>query len=176
MLNTIAKRYAKAVLGVLDSKELETLLQKLEIILFALKEAKFLDMMESPYIDFKTKQKILFDIAKVDEEKIQNLLSLILENKRIRVLPYLYEELQYFLNEKNKTYQGVIYAKEMLDSESVAKIQNKLAKHLNVTLELSCQELQRDEISLVVQGLGVEISFSNQRFLEGLKSHILKAI
>lgn len=176
MLSTIAKRYAKAILEVWETGELEALLQKLEIILSALKERKFLDMIGSPYTDFKTKQKFLFDIVGASDKKTQNFLSLILENKRIEVLPYLYEELQQFLNEKNKVYQGVIYAKEMLDSESITRIQNKLAKHLNVTLELSCQETQRDEIALVVHGLGVEISFSNQRFLENLKYHILKAI
>lgn len=176
MLYAVANRYNKAILKSWKFEELESLLEMFKTLEIALKNSKFLEIMHSPYILLEEKKKMLFNLINTQDKKIQNLLSLMLQNKRIEAIPYLCVLLQNHINEKNKTYQGVIYAKENLDKEAVARIQNNLARHFGVALDLICKQTQKDEISLIVEGLGMEISFSNQRFLEDLKTHILKAI
>lgn len=176
MLNTIAKRYLKAILKSWKNEELDSLLKELDTISLAMKNSKFFDILQSPYISFQQKQQLIFDIVKSKDPKLLNLLSLILENKRLEIMPHLCEELRVFISQSHNSYQGVIYAKEKVDKASISKIQDKLAKQLGIGLELIYQKTQKDEIALVIDGLDVEISFSNERFLEDLKSYILKAI
>lgn len=176
MLNTIAKRYLKAILKSWKTEDLDGLLKELEKIACATKNDKFSDLMHSPYVSFQDKQQLLLALIESKDKKVSNLLSLLLENKRLEVIPYLCEELKGFISQTHNFYKGVVYAKEKMNDAEVLKIRDSLAKRLNIGLELICQETHKDEIALVIDGLDVEISFSNERFLNDLKSHILKAI
>ena len=172
----VARRYVKAALKVWSNAELPALLENLEIVVQAMGDERLADGISSPFISTQDKCKWVLNFTHTQDKRMQNLLCLLIENQRLNVLPSFCEELRSHLNACNKTYHGVIYAKEMLQQDAIISIQKNLAKHLGVDLVLSCVQTQKDEISLVVEGLGVEISFSNERFLEDLKSHILKAI
>lgn len=176
MLNTIAKRYLKAILRSWKIEDLDDLLKELEKIALATRNDKFSDLIHSPYVSFQDKQKLLFTLIESKDKKILNLLSLLLENKRLEAIPYLCEELKGFISQTRNFYKGVVYAKEKMNDTEISKIRESLAKRLNIGLELTCKETHEDEIALVIDGLDVEISFSNERFLNDLKSHILKAI
>ncbi len=176
MLYTVAKRYSKAILQSWSFEELEGLLEKLRILEGGLKHARLIEILQSPYVAFDDKKTWLLGFFDSQDKRIEHLITLMLQNKRMDTLPYLCLILQNHLNEKNKTYQGVIYAKELLQDQALNTIRNNLARHLGVELDLLCKQTQKDEISLVVEGLGIEISFSNERFLEDLKNYILQAI
>ena len=172
----VARRYVKAALKVWSNAELGTLLENLELVAAALENEKFATALSSPSISTQEKCKWVLNLTRAQDKRVQNLLCLLVENKRLDALASICTELSNHLNACNKTYQGVIYAKEMLEQDAIISIEKNLAKHLGVELVLSYAPTQKDEISLAVEGLGVEISFSNERFLEDLKSHILKAI
>ena len=55
-------------------------------------------------------------------------------------------------------------------------IAKSLSSRLNVNLDLRQERAAIDGIRLSVEDLGVEISFSKERFFTDLTNHILKAI
>ena len=60
--------------------------------------------------------------------------------------------------------------------DSVLKeIENKFSQKLGVNLLLKQQIVENAGIKLVVEDLGVEVSFSQEKFINDLRNHILKA-
>ncbi|MCE3037846.1 F0F1 ATP synthase subunit delta [Helicobacter anatolicus] len=176
MLDSIAKRYVKAILQSWNFEQLEKLLKDLNLLQIACKTKDFQDAMHSPYLNFMQKQKMIFELVDSQDKQIHNLLSILLQNNRIEILPYIYDLIQQHIAFEKKVYHGDIYSKEELDEKIVASIQDKLARHFEVSLNLVQHRYEKDGISLKIEGLGVEISFSKERFFDDLKSYILKAI
>lgn len=75
-----------------------------------------------------------------------------------------------------KKYEAILYVAQELDSATISTMTNNLSKKLNVDIAIKQCLTKIDGIKLIVQDLGIEISFAKERFFENLKSHILKAI
>ncbi|CBG39694.1 F0F1 ATP synthase subunit delta [Helicobacter mustelae] len=177
MLSMVAKRYVKAILQTWDSlSELEGLFGNLQRLEIAWQNREFREMMQIPFLDFAKKREILLSLLETQDQKMQNFFNLLLENRRLECVPFICKALRSHISAQKKSYEGVIYSKENLDPQMLENIQKKLENHLSVELTLYQKNIDRDEISLNIQDLGVEISFSKERFFNDLKSHILKAI
>ncbi len=77
---------------------------------------------------------------------------------------------------RKKEYAATLTAKESLDTKTLEKIQDSLAKKLGVKLSIKQRLSEVDGIKLSVEDLGIEVSFSKERFSNDLKHHILKAL
>lgn len=176
MLNTIAKRYTKAILKSWTMQQLGELLETLNKVKIANEMNKFRELMQTPYLNFSKKQDMVLQIADTADHKTQNLISILLKNNRLDCVAYICDLLEEYISFQNKTYNATVFSREVLDKQIVENIQEKLANHLGVRLELKQEQIDKDGISLSIDGLGMEISFSKDRFFDSLKSHILKAI
>jgi len=76
----------------------------------------------------------------------------------------------------NNSYEGVGYTNVELDSSDLSSIQEKFAKKFDITLALTQNICDYDGIKVDIEGLGVEIGFSKDRFKSQMIEHILKAV
>ena len=79
------------------------------------------------------------------------------------------------LNRKNKEYIANLKVNEKYDEVVLKDIQDQFSKKLGVNLILKQELVDEVGIKLIVEDLGVEISFSQEKFIQDLRSHIMKA-
>ena len=118
----------------------------------------------------------MLDSLKNVDTKIQNFFRLIAQTDRILLIPYISNELEKRLLARKKEYAAVLVSKDELDNKTLERIQDSLAKKLGVKLSIKQELSGTDGIKLSVEDLGIEVSFSKDRFSSDLKNHILKAL
>lgn len=174
MLSIIAKKYTQALID--SGSDLHKALEILKGFSIMLKEKKNADILASPFITKAQKEQLLLtSIGKVDT-KLENFFRLLAEADRILLIPYISNELEKRLLAQKREYAATLVTKEELDSKTLEKIQSALAKKLGVNLSIKQNLSGIEGIKLSVEDLGIEISFSKERFSNDLKHHILKAL
>lgn len=176
MKDLIAKRYIKALASSATQKELEGMASLLGKLAGATAIAKFREIIESPYVECTQKvdfilQKILDDTASL---KFANFIKVLANHKRLDLFEELYVELSSYLAALNKEYIAQLFVKEAYSDSVLKEIENKFSQKLGVNLLLKQQIVENAGIKLVVEDLGVEVSFSQEKFINDLRNHILK--
>ena len=108
-------------------------------------------------------------------KKFANFIKVLAEHKRLDLFEELYNELSSYLATLNKEYIAQLIVGESYNEDVLKEIENKFSKKLGVNLLLKQQIVANSGIKLIVEDLGVEVSFSQEKFVNDLKSHILKA-
>lgn len=184
-MEKVIKNYLKAILDSWNMDELDALLAQLGMIATALQtkvssqSMQLLEILNSPYINQDKKYALLCDLAQDAaplDKRGKNLLNLLVEHSRIALIPVLHERLRLKMSERNKSYRALLYTPEALDRKMLDRIAQSLSKHFNIELNLEERISNKDRILLTIEGLDIEVSFSNERFFKNLKTHILKAI
>ena len=98
------------------------------------------------------------------DAKLQNFFRLLAEADRILLIPYISNELEKRLLARKKEYAAILTTKEDLDSATLEKIQSALANKLGVKLSIKQKLSGAEGIKLSVEDLGIEVSFSKERF------------
>lgn len=177
MKDLIAKRYVKALANTLSESELKEIASLLETLAKASGVTKFQEIIASPYV--AQIQKIDFILKAVLEDKATkkfvNFIKVLAEHKRLDLFGELYAELSTYLAALNKEYIAQLFVSESYDSNILKEIEEKFSKKLGVNLLLKQQIVDDLGIKLVVEGLGVEVSFSQEKFISDLRNHILRA-
>lgn len=176
MVEIVAKKYTKALITSLNDNDLKVFLKDLGEIVNVFSIEKFLDIIYSPCVSKSRKQNLLLELMGSDNGKIINFIKLLGEKDRFDILPFVYRELEAYIRRKNKSYIGLLYLNKKIESNVVEQIAKVLSGRFNVGLEIFQVEVQIEGIKLVIDDLGIEISFSRENFLNELKSYILKAI
>ena len=177
MEELIAKRYVKALKS---SSDLESM-KDMTIIFSALAESfkndKFLNIIDNPNVNVKDKLTILLDAVKAaNSSKINNFIKLLVENKRINILPAIANELQKDIANATKTYEGVIYSDTDIETKLIEDLSAGLSKKFNSKISLDAVKNDFNGIKVDVEGLGIEINFSKDRIDSQIIEHIIKAI
>lgn len=174
MFHIISKKYTQALMD--SVSDLDEALSILKGFSAVLKNKKNADIIASPFLSKAQKEQFLLEsIGKVDI-KLQNFFRLLAQSDRILLIPYISDELEKRLLARKKEYAAILTAKEDLDTKTLEKIQDSLAKKLGVKLSIKQKLSEVDGIKLSVEDLGIEVSFSKERFSNDLKHHILKAL
>lgn len=177
MKDLIAKRYIMALVASVSQGELEGIALLLRKLAEANTISKFKEIMESPYVA-KT-QKIEFVLDNILDNsanvKFVNFIKVLAEHRRLDLFGELYEELSSYLATLNKKYIAQLIVNESYENSILNEIESKFSKKLGVNLLLKQQVVANSGIKLVVEDLGVEISFSQEKFISDLRNHILKA-
>lgn len=177
MKDLIAKRYIKALASVVSQKELEEIVLFLGKLAGANSISKFRDIIESPYVS--TAQKVDFILKRVLDNsanaKFSNFIKVLAEHNRLDLFEELYSGLSSHLATLNKEYIAQLIVNEGYDESVLKEIESKFSKKLGVNLLLKQQVVASVGIKLVVEDLGVEVSFSQEKFVNDLRNHILKA-
>ncbi|TLD96030.1 F0F1 ATP synthase subunit delta [Helicobacter jaachi] len=171
---SIAKKYTQALIN--SSIKLDEMLNILKDLSSSLQDKKVMSIIASPFLNKTQKEQLLLESIGNVDVKIQNFFRLLVEEDRIQLIPYIAQELEKCLLARKKEYAATLVSKEELDSKTLDKIQASLAKKLGVKLSIKQKISGTDGIRLSVEDLGIEVSFSRERFSNDLKNHILKAL
>ena len=177
MEELIAKRYIKALKTSSDLESIKEMTTVFSALAESFKNDKFLNIIDSPNINIKEKSTILLDAVKeADSSKINNLIKILVENKRINIIPAIAQELQKDVANSTKTYEGVIYSDSSIDMKLIEDLSAGLSKKFNSKISLTAVKNDFNGIKVDVEGLGIEINFSKDRIDSQIIEHIIKAI
>ena len=129
MEELIAKRYIKALKNDVDSQVLENISSVFEVLAESFNNDKFVSIIANPEIAVKYKSEMLLEAVKpANSEKINNLIKLLVENKRITIIPAISKELKKDLANSSKTYEGSIYSDSDIDTKVIEELSKGLSK------------------------------------------------
>ncbi len=177
MEELIAKRYIKALKANADLDSMKEMTTVFSTLAQSFKNDKFLNIIDNPNVDVKEKSTILLDAVKqANSSKIDNFIKLLVENKRISIIPAIANELQKDIAHSTKTYEGVVYSDTNIDTKLIENLSAGLGKKFNATITLKSVKNDFNGIKVDVEGLGIEINFSKDRIDSQIIEHIIKAI
>ena len=175
MEEIIAKKYAQALIKTYDNATLKKLTEVLCEACKAFEVEKFRDIIHSPYVSKAKKKDLLLSLLD-NQKEFANFVDLLIQNARIEIMPFIAEILQKHLRSLQNQHKAILYANKNLDSGTIDSIAKSLSHRLGAKLSIEQSQAKIDGIRLVVEDLGVEISFLKKKFFDDLQSHILKAI
>lgn len=177
MKGLIAKRYIKALAASVSQQELEEIALLLKKLADASSISKFREIIESPYIASERKMEFILKhlLDNVGSVRFVNFIKVLEEHRRLDLFGELYAEVSSYLAAFNKEYIAQLIVAESYEDSVLKEIESKFSKRLGVKLVLQQKILANAGIKLVVEDLGVEVSFSKEKFITDLRSHILRA-
>lgn len=177
MKELIAKRYVKAFSMVATQEELNVAMYIFAKLSNAYGITKFQEIIKSPYIAIEKKVDfIIQDILENEiDSKMINFIKILAEHNRLDLFPELHKEIFSYVSSLKKEYIAFLVVNEDYGEARVKDFESKFSKKLGVNLLLEQKIVQEIGIKLVVEDLGIEISFSQDKFINDLKNHILRA-
>jgi len=173
----IAKRYVKALVSAMDQASLANTKTLFDALAGAFKEKAFADVMNDPDVDAAAKTAMLLAaVESAKSEAINNLIRLLVEKRRISIIPAIAEELRLTLAAVEKAYVGKVYSNTAVEASTLQALGADLGKKMDATITLTYVESDYDGIKVEVEDLGVEVGLSKSRMNAQLVEHILKAI
>jgi F-type H+-transporting ATPase subunit delta len=103
-------------------------------------------------------------------------MKLLVENKRIEIIPALAAELKKSLSNATKNYSGLVYSDSDIDSSVIEQLSSGLSKKFDSNISLTFIKNDFNGIKVNVDSLGIEINFSKSRINSQMIEHIVKAI
>lgn len=177
MEELIAKRYIKAMKDGIDASSMENIAAVFSALAESFKDEKFINIIENPDVSISDKSMILLDAVKsANSDRVNNFIKLIVENKRISIIPAIAEEMRKDLAQTTKTYEGIIYSDSNIDERVISELSSGLSKRFESMITLVHVQNDFDGIKVDVEDLGVEINFSKSRINSQMIEHIVKAI
>ncbi|MEA3228937.1 MAG: F0F1 ATP synthase subunit delta [Campylobacterota bacterium] len=177
MEELIAKKYIKAMTHGLDIAVVKNMTLIFSTLADSFKDEEFVNIINNPYVDDNDKLVILLESVKaVKSNELDNFIKLIVENKRINIIPSIAEEMRKNLAKETKTYQGVVYSDTAIDKRTVNELGKGLSKKFDSKITLTFVKNDFSGIKVDVEDIGVEINFSKSRINTQMIEHILKAI
>ncbi len=177
MEELIAKRYIKALRQGADSKSMQNMTVVFSALAEAFKDAKFVHIMDNPNVTKEQKLELLLAAVKpAESDSINTLVKVLVENKRINIIPALAEGMRKDSANSTKTYGGVVYSDSDIDAKIIEDLGKGLSKRFDSNISLEFIQNDFDGIKVNVEDLGVEINFSKTRIDSQIIEHIIKAI
>jgi F-type H+-transporting ATPase subunit delta len=177
MSKVIANRYVSALLDGVNVDEHKVYVEAFTGLSAGFESRKLADIINSSDIDVDKKASIFLEAVKsLNNQRINNLIKLLAEQKRLEIIPTIAEALSYELAKKENVYNGVISSKSSISDDEVTALAVSLGEKIGSKISLTYNATDYDGIKVEVKDLGVEVSFSKDRVRNDMISHILKAI
>lgn len=177
MQELIAKRYVKALIEAVGADSLENVSVIFDALSQQFSDAKFVQIMSSADIASTEKEAILIaSVEKSGSTELTNFIKLLVEQKRIDIIPAIAKALTKAIAKTNKQYTGTVYSDSDIDAASITGLSEGLSKKVDASVTLEFVKTDFDGIKVEVEDLGVEVNFSKTRLNTQLVEHILKAI
>jgi len=177
MEELIAKRYIKALLTDSDIAFAQAVTIVFEALANSFENEKFSKIIASSDVNADEKISLLLDIVKpVNSQKVDNFIKLLVENKRIDIIPAIAEELRKNLANMTKTYSGLVLSNTNIKAKTIKDLSKGLSEKYNSKIVLSFEKTDFNGIKVEVDDLGIEINFSKDRINSQIIEHIIKAI
>ena len=177
MEELIAKKYIKALKSNSDIASIENISIIFSTLAESFKNDKFVSIVANPNVSAKDKSEILLEAVKsAKSDKINNLIKLLVENKRINIIPAMAKELEKDIAKSTKTYNGLISSDSDISDSVLKELSTGLGRKFDSTISLTFIKNDFNGIKVEVEGLGIEIDFSKDRINSQIIEHIIKAI
>ena len=177
MEELIAKRYVKALKSIMDQDALSNSADIFSALSTQFGNTKFVEIMDNPDVEKSVKEAILLSsIVSAKSSEINNLIKLLVEKKRIDIIPAIANELRLEIARMTKSYQGKVFSDSDIDASALEGLSTGLGKKVDAMVVLEFIKSDFDGIKVEVEDLGIEINFSKNRLNTQLIEHILKAI
>ncbi len=177
MKELIAKRYIKALKSDFDLEIVQNISSVFDALADSFRDDKFVSIIDNPEVNAKVKSEILLEAVKpANSDKVNNLIKLLIENRRVSIIPVIAKELKKDIANTLKTYEGIIYSDSEIDAKVIDELGKSLSKKFNSTISFSFVKNDFNGIKVEVEGLGIEINFSKDRIDSQIINHIIKAI
>jgi len=176
MEELIAKRYIKAISSS-DATSIQNMANLFSVLAQSFNNPKFINIIENPNVSQGDKLEILLGaVSSAKSTQVDNLIKLLVENKRINIIPAIAQELKKEVAASTKTYQGTVYSDSEIDAKTIEELGNGLSKKYGSTISLEFIKDDFNGIKVDVEDLGIEINFSKTRINSQIIEHIVKAI
>ena len=177
MEELIAKKYIKALKAGSDLASMQNVSEVFSALADSFSDDKFASIIVNPHVSAKDKSDILLEAVKsAQSDMVNNLIKLLVENKRLNIIPAIAKELKKDIANSTKTYDGVIYSDSDIDAKVITELGNGLNKKFDSTISMTFVKNDFNGIRVEVEGLGIEINFSKDRIDSQIIEHIIKAI
>jgi len=177
MEELIAKRYVKALKSLMDQDALSHAADIFSALATQFSDAKFVDIVDNPDVENSFKESLLLSaVEHANSSAINNLIKLLVEKKRIDIIPAMANELRLEIARMTKNYHGIVFSDSDIDASTIEGLSVGLGKKVDATVALEFIKTDFDGIKVEVEDLGLEINFSKNRLNAQLIEHILKAI
>lgn len=177
MEELIAKRYIKALTSGSDVASIENMTTIFTALAQSFNNDKFVSIVNNPNVNSNDKLNILLDAVKsANSNSINNFIKLLVENKRIEIIPAIAAELKKSLSDATKSYKGLVYSDSDIDSSVIEQLSSGLSKKFDSNISLTFVKDDFNGIKVNVESLGIEINFSKTRINSQIIEHIVKAI
>jgi len=177
MEELIAKKYIKALTDDFDIESIQNSADIFSVLADSFTDEKFKSIIISPLVSSSDKESILLDAIKsASSDKINNFIKLLVENKRLDIIPAIAKELKKDIANSTKTYTGIIYSDSDIELKVLEELSHGLSAKFNSTITLLFVKNDFNGIKVEVAGLGIEISFCKDRIDSQIIEHIIKAI
>jgi len=177
MNELIAKKYVQGLYKTLNAKSLESAAEALDALSEALSKDNNIMILNAPDVTQEQRTDILISALKGTKSKeLENLIKLVVENKRIELIPEIAIVLKKLIANKQRKYTGLVYSDSKIDTKVLKELGDGLGKKFDSKITLSYIKSNFDGIRVDVEDLGIEISFSKSRINKQIVEHILKAI
>lgn len=177
MEELVAKRYVKALKEGNDIASMEALSDVFSVLSDSFKDEKFVNIVTNPNVTAEDKSNILLEAVKpANSEQLNNFVKLLVQNRRIQIIPAISAELKKDIANSTKTFEGTVYSDSDLDSKVISDLSSGLSKKFDSTISLNFVKSDFNGIKVSVEGLGIEINFSKDRIDNQIIQHIIKAI
>lgn len=173
----IAKRYITALRNSVSAEDFEVFATIFSALAAEFKNEKFVQIVTSPNVSKEQKSGLLLGIvASAQSNELNNLLSLLVENGRVSIIPTMAEAMRKQIACSSNSYSGKVYSDSELDSKTIDSLAYGLHQKMDAVISLDFVKSDYNGIKVEVEDLGVEINFSKDRLDAQLIDHILKAI
>lgn len=177
MEELIAKRYIKAINVNADKASMQNIASVFSVLAEAFKDKKFVQIINNPNVSANDKSEILLEaVASADSSQVNNLIKLLVENKRINIIPAIANELNKNIARSTKNYLGNVYSDTKITVKTMKELSDGLGKKFDSKISLTYVKDNFDGIKVDVEDLGIEINFSKSRIDAQMIEHIVKAI
>jgi len=177
MEELVAKRYIKAIVDGSSISDIQSMAAVFSSLAISFKDEKFLNIIDNPNVSSSDKESILLEgVKSANSEKINNFVKLIVENKRINIIPAIAEGMRKDLASTTKTYEGTVYSDSDIDDKVISELSSGLSKKFDSKITLTYIKNDFNGIKVDVEDLGIEINFSKTRINNQMIEHIIKAI
>ena len=177
MEELIAKRYVKALKEGIDPASIQAVSDIFSALSDSFKDEKFTTVVTNPNVSIADKSSILLEAVKpAKSEQLDNFIKLLVQNKRVEIIPAISEVLKKEIAISTKTFEGTVYCDSELDAKVIGDLSSGLSKKFDSAITLNFEKNDFNGIKVAVEGLGVEINFSKDRINNQIIQHIIKAI
>jgi len=176
MSNLVAKRYVRALINGRDIDTISKIQDELNFLSTAFNNEKFVLIISSVDITSEEKVNLLLSFFDNCSDIMKNLIILLGKNRRLNIIPNISSQINKDVATIKNSYIGTVYSADELSIQYLNEIESSLSKKFDVQLSLHNVVGSYDGIKVDIDGLGVEISFSQERLKSQMIDHILKAV